>query len=145
MKLNNILAITLSLVQFPLAAANIDYMLDFGVVIHNDVGEPIGFEKTKQIPIARKGQPSLYGVIVTSPNKNEFLLNSIHILPQENNEEVDAKIIGKSMIIQKRGAILMRTNTEDVPGEYTMEIYIDSKLHHVFNYELVPTPKLAQL
>lgn len=145
MKLHNFLAITLSLVQLPVFANDVNYLLDFGVIIHNDMGEPIGFEKTKQIPITRKGQSSLYGVIVTSPNNNEFLLNSIHVLPKLKTENNKQKIIGKSMIIQKRGAILLRTDMQDEPGQYAMEIYIDSKLHQVLNYELISQPNLTQL
>jgi len=145
MKLHEFLAITLSLVQFPIAAADIDYTLDFGVIIHNDIGEPIGFEKTKQIPILHKGQSSLYGLVITSPENREFLLNSVHVFPEQNDADNMKKMMGKSMLIQKRGAILLRTDTEDQPGEYAMEIYIDSKLHQVINYELIPTPNLTRL
>ncbi len=145
MKLHEFLAITLSLVQFPIAAASIDYTLDFGVIIHNDMGEPIGFEKTKKIPIIRSGQSSLYGLVITSPNENEFLLNSVHILPNDDGQKIPHKMIGKAMIIQKRGAVLLRTDTLDIPGEYAMEIYIDNKLHQTINYELTPVPNLTKL
>lgn len=145
MKLHEFLAITLSLVQFPIAAADIDYTLDFGVIIHNDIGEPIGFEKTKQIPILHKGQSSLYGLVITSPENREFLLNSVHVFPEQRDADSTKKMMGKSMLIQKRGAILLRTDTEDQPGEYAMEIYIDRKLHQVINYELIPTPNLTRL
>jgi len=46
------------------------------------------------------------------------------------------KVMGKAMIIQKRGAIFMRTDFDDLPGDYQMEIYIDNELHHTINYKL---------
>ena len=145
MRLHEFLAITLSLVQFPIAAANIEYVFDFGVIIHNDLGEPIGFEKTTEIPIIRSGQSSLYGLVITSPNNNEFLLNSVHVLPDDASQNIAQKMIGKAMIIQKRGAVLLRTNVLDVPGEYAMEVYIDNKLHRTISYELISKPNLTKL
>jgi len=145
MKLHEFLAITLSLVQFPVVAATLDYKLDFGVIIHNDIGEPIGFEKTNKIPIDYKGNSSLYGLVVTSPESSEFTLNSVHVLPTDIDEEQGMKLMGKTMLIQKRGAILMRTDLTDIPGNYQMEVYINNKLHQVINYELTSKTELTKL
>ncbi len=40
------------------------------------------------------------------------------------------------MIIQNRGTIFLRTDDGDVPGMYSMKVYIDNKLHTVIHYEL---------
>lgn len=145
MKLFRLVAVIFLLIQFNTKAENINYALDFGLIIHNDIGEPVGFEKTTQIPILEAGNSSLYGVVVTSPDNNEFILNSIHILPAVEANNIANKVIGKSMIIQKRGAILLRTDTNDQPGRYAMEIYIDSKLHQTLNYELITETELTRL
>ena len=145
MKLHELFAITLSLVQFPVVANNINYQVDFGVIIQNDTGEPIGFEKTNKIPIITQGQTSLYGLVVTSPENEEFTLNSVHTLPQLEINTQEQKIMGKPMLIQKRGAILLRTDTDDAPGLYSIEVYIDNKLHNVIKYELVSHIQLANL
>ena len=105
MKLHEFIAISLSLMQFPIFAAEIEYQMDFGVIIHNDLGEPVGFEKTKNIPISSKGEPSLFGLVVTSPETDEFTLSSVHILPPNSNDEGPRKMMGKPMRIQGRGAI----------------------------------------
>ncbi|WP_286263030.1 hypothetical protein [Thalassotalea atypica] len=145
MKLHEFLAITLSLVQFPIVASTLDYKLDFGVIIHNDNGEPIGFEKTSTIPIDYKGKSSLYGLVVTSPEDQQFSLNSVHVFPHSENEIDDIKLMGKPMLIQKRGAILLRTDLSDIPGNYKMEVYIDNKLHQTISYELVTNTHLSRL
>lgn len=145
MRLHELFAITLSLVQFPVVANNINYQVDFGVIIQSDTGEPVGFEKTKKIPIISQGQTSLYGLVVTSPENNEFTLNSVHTLPKEEMDNSEQKIMGKPMLIQKRGAIFLRTDTDDTPGLYSIEIYIDNKLHNVIQYELVSHIQLANL
>lgn len=121
-----------------------EYELDFGVVLHNDVGEPVGFQKTTQIPIENNGQASLYGLVVTSAEDKQFSLNSVHVLPTVTKELMAEKIIGKDMFIQKRGAIFMRTDLKDQPGLYKIEVYIDNKLYEVIQYELVPL-ELAQV
>jgi len=145
MKLLKILTILLFVIQTHLATANTEFIYDFGVIIHNDLGEPIGFEKTTQIPIVNSGQSSLFGLVVTSPNDNQFLLNSVHVLPEDASQNIPQKMMGKAMLIQKRGAVLLRTNVLDMPGEYSMEIYIDNKLLKTINYELVPTSNLSKL
>jgi hypothetical protein len=145
MKLVKFLVIILALIQFPSYATSIEYTLDFGRIIHNEIGEPIGFEKTNQIPILKDGESSLYGLVITSPETTEFLLNSIHIFPKSSVTNTNNKMMGKPMLVQKRGAILLRTDTGDEPGKYAMEIYIDSKLHQVISYELISPQNLTRL
>ncbi|MFD2164944.1 hypothetical protein ACFSJY_01605 [Thalassotalea euphylliae] len=141
MKLHEFIAISLSLMQFPIFAAEIEYQMDFGVIIHNDMGEPVGFEKTKNILISNKGESSLFGLVVTSPETDEFTLSSVHVLPPSNGEDRPRKMMGKPMRIAGRGAIFMRTDSHDIPGTYAMEVYINNQLHHTIEYHL--TTKLA--
>jgi len=117
-------------------AAEDEFTLNFGRIIHNKVGEPIGFEKTTRIPISMNGESTLYGLVVTSPEDEEFTLNSIHILPPDPVNLTSKKLIGKAMIIQKRGAIFMRASFSDTPGIYNMEVYINNELHQSIQYEL---------
>ena len=145
MKLHSLFAITLTLIQFPVVASNVNFQMDFGIIIHNDNGEPIGFERTQTIPINNNGKPSLYGLVVTSPEEDQFMLSSVHQLPEVNNNDTHNKIMGKPMLIQKRGAILLRTEQTDAPGQYKMEVYIDNKLHHTISYELVDNTQLTKL
>jgi hypothetical protein len=126
------------LISFQALADDNIYKLDFGRVIHNDVGEPVGFEKTNKIPMPIQGDSTLYGLVVTSPEDEKFTLNSIHVLPLDPVNLEAKKLIGKSMIIQKRGAIFMRATIDDIPGIYNMEIYINNTLHSSIEYELVP-------
>jgi hypothetical protein len=112
-----------------------EYQIEFGVVIHNKAGEPIGFEQTTTIPINSKGNNSLYGMVITRDNTKSFKLGSVHILPK--NPKNWKKVIGKSMNIEKKGAVFMRTSQDDPPGIYLMEIYIDSILFHTFEYQLI--------
>lgn len=144
MKLHEMLAMTLSLVQFPAMSTTVDYTLDFGVIIQSDTGEPIGFEKTRQIPINHFGKPSLYGLVVTSEKNAEFSLNSVHVLPPQEDSDVQAKVLGKPMYVQNRGAIFLRTEQNDEPGDYSIEIYIDNKLYQVINYQLTSSDALAK-
>lgn len=138
------LAMTLSLVQFPVMSSTIDYKLDFGVIIQSETGEPIGFEKTTQIPIDHFGKPSLYGLVVTSDKDDEFALNSVHVLPPQDDSDNHAKVLGKPMYVQNRGAIFLRTEQSDEPGDYAIEIYIDNKLYQVINYQLTRAGTLAK-
>jgi len=132
-----ILAFTL-LVSSTTFADEPKYVLEFGRVLHNSVGEPVGFEKTTKIPVALDGNSTLYGLVITSPENEKFTLNSIHILPPDPTSLESKKMIGKSMIIKKRGAIFMRANSDDLPGIYNMEIYINNTLHKSIQYELMP-------
>lgn len=143
MKLHQTIAMTLSLLQYPLYASNIEYKLDFGLIIQNEMGEPVGFEKTHKIPIFYQGKTSLYGLVVTSPESDDFILSSIHKLPIQDNQQT--KIMGKPMIVQKRGAIFLKTDFDDTPGEYVMEVYIDNKLHQTINYVLLPIDNYTKL
>lgn len=145
MKLHSLFAITLTLIQFPVVASNVNFQMDFGIIIHNDSGEPIGFERTQTIPIHNNGKPSLYGLVVTSPEEEQFVLSSVHQFPDNNETDSNNKIMGKPMLIQKRGAILLRTEQTDSPGSYQMEVYIDNKLHHTISYELVDNSQLTKL
>lgn len=113
-----------------------EFKLEFGLIIQNEYGEPVGFEQTTEIPIKNSSAGSLYGLVVTSPQDKYFSLNSVHSLPKPEGGEAPQKIIGKTMIIQNRGAIFLRTDDEDIPGMYSMEVYIDNKLHTVIQYEL---------
>jgi hypothetical protein len=118
------------------ASTDSNFVFDFGVVRHNDVGEPIAFEKTTEIPIVNGVETTLYGLVVTSATNEQFHLNSVHIVPIQNKNGNLKKLMGKNMIIQKRGAIFMRTDFDDLPGDYQMEIYIDNELHHTISYKL---------
>lgn len=137
MRLFNIIMLSVALLSnVALASSNSGFIFDFGVVRHNDVGEPIAFEKTTEIPIVNGVETTLYGLIVTSAGNEQFNLNSVHIVPIQNKSGDLKKVMGKAMIIQKRGAIFMRTDFDDLPGDYQMEIYIDNELHHTINYKL---------
>ncbi len=137
MKTSRLLTI-LFLLSFQTFAEESTYKLEFGRVIHNDVGEPVGFEKTTRIPISLSGDSTLYGLVITSPKDEKFTLNSIHIMPIDPTNLEARKLIGKSMLIQKRGAIFMRASIDDIPGIYNMEIYINNSLHSSIEYELIP-------
>lgn len=124
------------LIQISVPALAQEFKLEFGLIIQNEYGEPVGFEQTTEIPIKNSSAGSLYGLVVTSPQDKYFSLNSVHSLPKPEGGEAPQKIIGKTMIIQNRGAIFLRTDDEDIPGMYSMEVYIDNKLHTVIQYEL---------
>lgn len=143
MKMHSAIAITLSLLQFPFYVLGEEYKLDFGLIIQNDIGEPVGFEKTNEIPIWYQGRTSLYGLVVTSPENDDFTLSSIHTLPEAMNQQT--KIMGKPMIVQKRGAIFLRTDFDDTPGEYVMEVFIDNKLHQTIRYVLLPIDRNVEV
>ena len=132
-------AIILSLVLFSSIASatpNSQFVFDFGVIRHNDVGEPVAFEKTTQIPIVNGVKTTLYGLVVTSAGDEQFNLNSVHVVPVQNKNGELKKVMGKTMVIRKRGAIFMRTDFDDLPGDYQMEVYIDNELHHTISYQL---------
>jgi len=121
---------------FSHAASDSNLVFDFGVIRHNNAGEPVAFEKTTQIPIVNGTETTLYGLVVTSDSNEQFNLNSIHIVPIRTESGQLKKLMGKAMVIQRRGAIFMRTDFDDLPGEYQMEVYIDYELHHTINYQL---------
>lgn len=136
MKINIVIIIALYFATCAIVSADeIDYKLEFGIVIHNDLGEPVGFRETKNIPISLPGKTSMYGIVITTPKKGTFTLGSVHVLPTKQNQIT--KIMGKAMKIEHKGAVFMRTNSKDLPGEYQMEIYIDGLLYEVINYQLI--------
>lgn len=138
MRVFNIIILSLVLLLSSVVSASPEshFVFDFGVIRHNDVGEPIAFEKTTQIPIVNGVETTLYGLVVTSGSNEKFNLNSVHIVPIKNAAGGLKKVLGKAMVIQKRGAIFMRTDFDDLPGDYQMEIYIDNELHHTISYQL---------
>jgi len=115
------------------------YNLDFGLVLHDDNGEPVGFEKTQAIPLKRNGHPSLYGLVITNDDNEPFTLSSVHIVPSDEENSQPDKFLGKPMYVQKRGAIFMRTDTHDKPGVYQMEVYLNNALYQTITYELTTT------
>ncbi len=131
-----LLAIGLYFIQLPIMATEIDYKLEFGLVLHNEYGEPVGFKETTTIPINTQGKDSLYGVVISQKSAENFTVGSIHILP----EEVDIqKIMGKTMVINGKGAIFMKTQGSDQPGTYEMEVYINGLLYKTIQYKLLAT------
>lgn len=124
----------LLLVQLPLQASEVDYKLEFGLVLHDENGEPIGFKETKNIPIQNKGKNSLYGLVISNDDKENFVIGSVHTLP--NNLVGVKKILGKSMVVNQKGAVFMKTQKNDLPGTYIMEIYINNILHETIEYQL---------
>ena len=112
------------------------FEFNFGLVLHNNSGEPVGFMTTKDIPIVEAGQTSMYGLVVTGLTDEQFILSSIHVLPKNQEHDNHHKIMGKAMRIEKRGAIFMRTDYHDLPGHYKMEVYIDNVLLKTIDYQL---------
>lgn len=119
----------------PSHASEDDFLFEFGLVKYNQNGDPVEFEITKQIPIAKKGENIMYGMVVTTAKDGTFTLGSIHVLPTKENEAT--KIMGKTMRIEKKGAVFMKTNEQDLPGNYQMEIYIDGLLLKTVDYQLI--------
>lgn len=124
----------LLLIQVPLEASEADYKLEFGLVLHDEDGEPIGFKETKNIPIQNKGKNSLYGLVISNDDKDNFVISSVHTLP--NNLVGVKKILGKSMVVNRKGAVFMKTQKSDLPGTYIMEVYINNILHETIEYQL---------
>lgn len=114
-----------------------NFEFNFGLVLHNDSGEPVGFMSTEEIPITKAGQTSMYGLVVTGLTEEQFTLSSVHVLPKGEQQQNNPKIMGKAMLIKKRGAIFMRTDYHDQPGNYQMEIYIDNVLLKTIDYQLL--------
>ena len=114
-----------------------EFEVSFGLVLTNSSGEPIGFKETRQIPLSIEQTPALYGVVVTKQDDDPFVLGAIHVLPSAPESEAN-KIMGKPMMVVKRGAMLMRTENTDEPGDYKVEIYLDNRLHQTIDYSVVP-------
>jgi hypothetical protein len=122
-------------VQVPVRAVEIDYILEFGVVLHDEFGSAVGFKETTNIPINKLGKNSLYGLIISKDSEESFTIGSVHILPQ--NPSNTKKIMGKTMVISGKGAVFMKTQRNDVPGNYEMELYINGILYETINYHLI--------
>ena len=120
---------------FQVFANEADYAIEFGLVLQNEYGETTGFEKTTDIPINRSGEHSLYGLVLTSNSQEDFTLGSVHILPSETIKV--SKIMGRTMTINTKGAIFMKTQAGDTPGNYEMEIYINGLLYKTIKYRLI--------
>jgi len=130
-----ILLLSLSLVHFTAKTMEVDYTLEFGIVLHNESGTPIGFKETTNVPINESGKNSLYGLIISKDSQESFTVGSIHILP--NNPSNTQKIMGKTMIINGKGAVFMKTQKDDTPGNYAMELYINGVLYKTIEYQLL--------
>jgi len=135
MKYLLIIILYTALLNNPVNAAEGDYLFEFGLVKYNQNGDPIDFEITKKIPIAQKGENIMYGMVITTEKDGTFTLGSVHVLPTKENEAT--KIMGKTMRIEKKGAVFMKTNEQDLPGNYQMEIYIDGLLLKTVDYQLI--------
>ena len=110
--------------------------VNFGLVLKNEFGEPVGFKETTHIPAYSDTQPSLFGFVVSRDNDQPFLLGAVHILPGRSPDTF-TKIMGKPMMIVNRGAIFMQTSPEDIAGNYKVEIYVDNTLYQTIDYQLV--------
>lgn len=121
--------------QAPIKAVEVDYTLEFGIVLHDEFGTAVGFKETTNIPINRLGRNSLYGLIISKDSVENFTVGSVHILPK--NPSNTKKIMGKTMIISGKGAVFMKTQRNDVPGNYEMELYINGILYETINYYLI--------
>ena len=110
--------------------------VNFGLVLRNDLGEPIGFKQTTHIPVHSASSPSLFGLVVTRKDDTPFLLGAVHILPGKT-PDVQTKVMGKPMMIVNRGAIFMQTSPKDRAGKYQVEIYIDNTLFKTIDYQVV--------
>lgn len=132
---NLLLIASLALFSLQAVAMEIDYKLEFGLVMHNEYGEPVGFKQTTDIPINMSGKDSLYGVVISKESDENFTVGSIHILPEKITEV--PKIMGKTMVINGKGAIFMKTQGSDTPGTYGMEVYINGLLYKTIQYQLL--------
>lgn len=133
--MNYLLIVFLLFVQLTAKAVEVDYILEFGVVLHDEYGTAVGFKETTNIPINNLGKNSLYGLIISKDTKENFTVGSVHILPE--NSSNTKKIMGKSMVINGKGAVFMKTQRNDIPGRYEMELYINGVLHKTINYQLL--------
>lgn len=113
-----------------------DYSVDFGLIFKNEMGEPVGFYKTQEIPLQLSDEQSLYGLVVSRNNNQPFLLSVVHVFPHASNG-VSKKVLSKAMSVSAKGAIFFQTTPKDVSGDYAIEVYIDNILMHVVNYQLV--------
>lgn len=130
-----IILLSLSLVNLSVNSMEVDYTLEFGVVLHDEYGAPVGFKETTYVPINTSGKNSLYGLIISKDSQENFTLGSVHILP--DNPSNTQKIMGKTMVINGKGAVFMKTQKDDTPGDYAMELYINGVLYKTIEYQLL--------
>jgi hypothetical protein len=130
-----ILLLSLSFVNFSANSMEVDYTLEFGIVLHDEYGAPVGFKETTYVPINTAGKNSLYGLIISKDSQENFTLGSVHILP--DNPSNTQKIMGKTMVINGKGAVFMKTQKDDTPGDYAMELYINGILYKTIEYQLL--------
>lgn len=130
-----ILLLSLLLVNFTAHSIEVDYTLEFGIVLHDEYGAPVGFKETTSVPINSSGKNSLYGLIISKDTQENFTIGSVHILP--NNPSNTQKIMGKTMVINGKGAVFMKTQQDDIPGSYAMELYINGVLYKTIEYQLL--------
>lgn len=130
---NRIAAIVIFAITCHLNAEEITF--EFGQVTVDENAEPVGFEKTLSIPITKQGKNVMYGLIVKSSSDRVFSLDSVHTLPTLTTRTT--KLIGKTINVKTQAAIFLRTQSNDIPGEYLMEVFIDGTLQKTFKYELI--------
>ena len=129
------LLLSLSLIHFSAYTMEVDYNLEFGIVLQNEYGTPVGFKETTYVPINKSGKNSLYGLIISKDSQENFTVGSVHILPK--NPSNTEKIMGKTMVINGKGAVFMKTQKDDTPGNYAMELYINGVLYKTIEYQLL--------
>jgi hypothetical protein len=134
--MNKIITIALMMFSLSALAEQSDYTIDFGLIMKNKQGEPIGFDQTNTIPIHKNKQDALYGLVVTKFNEEPFKLSAIHVFP-ENETGSKTKLMSKTMEVVNRGAIFFQTSKEDTPGKYAVEVYLDNILINTIDYQLV--------
>ncbi len=118
------------------------YTINFGVVMKNDAGEPVGFKETTTIPVGKAQQKTLYGVVVSRNDETPFLLGTVHIIPTLD-DNVTTKVMGKPMQSTNRGAVFLQSDEYDIAGDYAMEIYLDNQLLTTVHYQLKETVDLT--
>ncbi len=117
-------------------AGNSLYSIDFGVVLQNERGQPVGFKPTKTIPLRTGNESTLYGVVVSRHDNASFILSAVHVLPVNFGGE-KAKVMSEPMDVVGRGAIFLKTDVSDIVGKYQVEIYVDNLHTNTIDYELV--------
>lgn len=120
------------------------YKVSFGVILKNELGEPIGFQETRSIPLGNKSQSTLFGVVVTKVDEQPFMLGTVHIIPSKEQGK-STKIMGKPMRSMNRGAVFLQSDEQDIPGDYRMEIYLDNRLVQTIEYQLIVTNSEPQV
>lgn len=113
-----------------------EFSINFGLIMKNELGEPIAFKPTNEIPLNEKKEGALYGLVVTKKDEIPFTLGAIHIFP-EDSQGKKAKMMSKAMNVMTRGAIFLRTNEEDIAGEYVIEVYLNNIHTDTIAYSLV--------